>query len=54
MQLQQLALEVEPDECGYHVVIIDLADDAVLFVTNSHNRPEDAERDARRWIDKNA
>ena len=52
MILTQLAVEVEPDDCGFHSVIIDLSDDAVLHVSNSYPAPEDAERAARTWIDK--
>jgi hypothetical protein len=32
---------------------IDLADDAVLHVTNTYAEPEDAERAARTWIQTN-
>jgi len=52
--LYQLATEIEPDECGHHCVIYDVADDTVLYVGDSHNRPEDAEREARMWINNNA
>lgn len=49
--MYRCAIEIEQDECGFHAVVIDAADDAVLHVTNSHLAPEDAEADARRWID---
>jgi hypothetical protein len=52
--LYQLAIETEPDECGFHSVVVDISDDAVLFVTDSHNTPEQAERQARDWINKHA
>lgn len=45
-------MEVEPDEGGYHAVVIDLSDDAVLHVSNSFALPEQAENAARDWIDR--
>jgi hypothetical protein len=49
-----IAIEVEQDDDdGYHAVVIDLADDAVLHVSNTFAAPEDAERAARRWIHEN-
>lgn len=50
----QLVIEIEQDECGYHAVLIDVADDAVLHVTNTYPAPTDAERAAQDWIDKYA
>lgn len=52
--LYQLCIEVEQDENGYHAIIIDVADDSVLYVGNTHNTPEDAQREAERWIARNA
>lgn len=49
MQLYQLAIEIEADECGYHAAVIDEGN-AVAHVTNSYPAPEDAERAARSWI----
>jgi len=46
------SIEVEQDDCGFHAVIIDVADDSVVRVTNTHPRPEDAYADARAWLEK--
>jgi len=50
----KIAVEIEPDECGHHAVLIDVSDDSVLHVTITYPTAEDAERAAREWIDKNA
>ncbi|MHB1425098.1 MAG: hypothetical protein ACYC3I_18155 [Gemmataceae bacterium] len=49
----QLVTEIEADDCGFHAAVIDVSDDTVLYVSNSCNRPEDAEKAAQDWIDKN-
>jgi hypothetical protein len=53
MLTQQLAVEPERDEDGYHAAIIDIALDAVLHVTDRFKAIEDAVRAAQRWIDQN-
>jgi hypothetical protein len=51
--IDTIAIEIEEDEYGYHGVVIDLADDAVLHVSNTFAAHEDAERAARDWIQTN-
>jgi hypothetical protein len=53
MLAQQLAIELERDEDGYHAAIIDIALDAVLYVTDSFRAIEDAVQASQRWIDQN-
>jgi hypothetical protein len=53
MLTQQLAIEPERDENGYHAAIIDIALDAVLYVTDSFRAIENAVQAAKRWIDQN-
>jgi hypothetical protein len=53
MPVYQVAIEVEVNEDGYHSVVIDVSDDAVLHVTNTFAHPEDAERAARDWLARN-
>lgn len=48
-----LAIEVEADENGWHAVIIDLGDDAVLYVSNSYASTLAAMTAAQNWIEKN-
>jgi hypothetical protein len=48
-----LTIEIERDECGYHAVVIDLGDDAVLHVTDSFRSISAAVRAAQRWIEEN-
>ncbi len=51
--LTQLVIEPERDEDGYHAAIIDIALDAVLYVTDSFKAIEDAIGAAQRWINDN-
>jgi hypothetical protein len=53
MLTQQLAIEPERDEDGYHAAIIDIALDAVLYVTDSFKAIEDAVQAVQRWIKEN-
>lgn len=49
----QLFLEVEPDEDGYHAVVLDVSDDSVLHVGNTYPTAQDAERAGQLWIAEN-
>jgi hypothetical protein len=49
----QLFLEIEPDEGGFHAIVIDVSDDSVLHITNTYPTANDAERAGRLWIDVN-
>jgi hypothetical protein len=53
MMLDLLTIEVEPDDDGFHAVIIEIGTDAVLYVSNTFASPEDAERSARDWLRSN-
>ncbi len=45
-------IELEQDDfAGWHAVVSDAEDNAVLHVSNSYSAPEDAERAAQSWID---
>ena len=44
-----LAVEVEPDDDGYHALVTD-GTDAVVHVTNTYARREEAARAAWDWI----
>ena len=48
-----LTIEVERDEDGWHSVVIDLGDDAVLFVSDSYSNISAAVRAAQKWIEDN-
>lgn len=49
-----LTIEVERDgETSWHSVVIDLSDDAVLFVSDSYGNISAAVRAAQQWIDEN-
>jgi hypothetical protein len=50
---QLLTIELERDPDGFHSVVIDLGDDAVLHVSDSFQAIEDAVRAAQSWIEKN-
>jgi hypothetical protein len=47
----QLAVQVEPDECGYHAIVLDAAD-VVAHITDSHASIEEAARAAWEWIER--
>ncbi len=43
------AVQVEPDPCGWHAIVLD-ASDAVVFITDSYVALEDATGAAWDWI----
>ena len=47
--LSQLAVEIEPDDDGYHGIVTD-ALDAVVHITDTCATLEDAARAAWEWI----
>lgn len=52
--IEQLFIEVTADdEAGFVAFAIDVGTDAVLHVSNSFKRPEEAEAAARVWIERN-
>ncbi len=54
MLTQQLAIEPEREDDGqYHATIIDISEDAVLYVTDSFMDIESAINAAQRWINQN-
>ncbi len=48
-----LTIEVEKDPDGWHSVVIDLGDDAVLFVSDSFKDISDAVKASQAWIATN-
>jgi hypothetical protein len=48
-----LTIELEKDEGGWHSVVIDIGDDAILFVSDSFGDISDAVRASQTWIETN-
>ncbi len=49
-----ISIEIERDPDGYHGIVIDIGDDAVLHVTDSFPGVDHAVRAAQSWIETNA
>jgi len=47
-----LSIEVERDADGWHSVVIDLGDDAVLFVSDSFTDISDAVKASKHWMEE--
>lgn len=48
-----LTIEVERDPDGWHSFVIDLGDDAVLYVSDSFKDISDAVKASQTWIERN-